>query len=114
MGETETLSICETVSKNGYIWRFLIEWDADHDLRIVAVVNHMIWTGDLERLDVTTIGESKGCLRIWSFAGAGHFYSHYDVDGDLWNVIVHDEEDVVARKLGAGATLWVDVVGGAQ
>jgi phage tail sheath protein FI len=114
VGETPDFSVCETISKNGqHIWRFLIRWDEDHDLRIVDVVNHFISTGEMEGKDITTIGESSGKLHIHSYVGAEHFAPNYCVDGDQWFVVVdNDEVDIVGKAHGAGARAFVDVVEG--
>lgn len=109
VGETPNFSVCETVCDQ-YIWRFVIEWDEDRDLRIVDVINHLISTHCFSEYDVTTIGESKGCLNIWSYLGQEQFFDGYSVNGDQWFVIVNDREDVVGKALGAGARRFVDVV----
>ena len=115
VGETPNFSICETINRGGeYIWRFVIEWDEDHDLRIVDVVNHLISTNCLAELDVTTIGESSGRLTICSELGSEHFHENYCVNGDQWFVIVDTEEDICARRLGAGSRRFVDVVSGVE
>lgn len=115
VGETPTFSVCETINHGGkHIWRFLIEWDEDHDLRVVDLVNHLISTNSLAELDVTTIGEHSGMLTIWSELGAEHFCQHYEVRGDQWSVDVEEGVDVVGRKLGAGSRRFVDVVGGVR
>jgi hypothetical protein len=113
VGETPTFSVCETINRGGqYVWRFVIEWDEDHDLRVVDLVNHLISRNELAELDVTTIGESSGRVIIWSELGAEHFCRHYVVDGDQWFVVVEEGADVVGRRLGAGARPFVDVVKG--
>ena len=118
VGETPTFSVCETVRRQSYVdvdvWRFVIEWDEDHDLRVVDLVNHMISTGDLTATDVTRVREHSGHVMFWSWMGPDAFCRYYCVDGDQWSVGVDDGRDVIGEAVGAGARRWIDVVGGVE
>lgn len=117
VGETPRFSVCETMHADGgdvEVWRFVIEWDEDHDLRVVDLVNHLIATGVLGSHRVTRVYETAGHLTIWSWMGPDAFCRYYDVNGDHWSVFVDDGKDTIGEAVEAGSRRWVDVVGGVE
>ena len=117
VGDTPTHTICEVLSCRGAdgaagIWRFAIQWDCDHDERIVQVVNHLVVAHDLGDVGMTRIGERKGCLSIHAATGEP-FSREYFVNGDMWNVEVSTNDDPITRAFDCGWRPFVDaVVGG--
>lgn len=118
VGETPNFSVCETVARvsaNGdfdkaAVWRFVIEWDSDHDIRVVDLVNHMIAKRTLGEHNVTRIGEASGQVTIWSKDGRDAFPCHYNVNGDQWDVGVNRGPDKMGDAVMAGARFFFDVV----
>lgn len=117
VGETPTFTVCETIRNHGDrvdIWRFVIEWDEDHDLRVVDLVNHMIATGEITDNDVTRVRENSGTITIWSWMGQDAFFRYYEVSGDTWSAHVEDGPDIIGKAVEAGMRRWNDVAGGVR
>jgi hypothetical protein len=118
VGETPTFSVCETIARIGVngdvdtatLWRFVIEWDSDHDLRVVDLVNHMIANRTFGEHNVTRIGEASGDVTIWSKDGIDAFPCHYTVNGDQWGVSVNSGPDGMGDAVEAGGRRFANVV----
>ena len=109
VGDTPTHTICEMLSYRvadgaAGIWRFAIEWDCDHDERIVQVVEHIVANNEMTVLGITRIGETRGTVVV---RGRGAFSKVFPdmqcgIKNDTWTVQLDVEPDPIGVALGCG------------